>query len=245
MIPRKFKKFFFRDYFGDKIKIRKRLDFNLMLRYGNWIDKKLILGDSYEKQQLRYFGTILGNESFEYFLDVGANFGLYSLFVARNYPEIKNIIAFEPDSDNYCHLCGNLFLNNYTEKITVYNIGISNYSGDIGFLKNKGESTGHSRIIDTAPDTTRTENFELRTIKVETLDNTFQIRGSSLALKIDVEGHEVKALEGASDLICNNKCFIQIECFGEGEKFKNLLRNKYGLKFLRQIESDYYFTNFF
>ena len=50
-----------------------------------------------------------------------------------------------------------------------------------------------------------------------------------MALKIDVEGHEINALNGIKQLINKNKCIIQIEIFNENFEKVNqfLIDNKF------------------
>lgn len=44
------------------------------------------------------------------FFDVGANIGLYSLYAAKRHPGIR-VYSFEPESQNFSHLCLNIFKN--------------------------------------------------------------------------------------------------------------------------------------
>ena len=44
---KKLKKLIYRDYFNPKLKVRKRLGLRLLLRYHNYIDRKLFLREPY------------------------------------------------------------------------------------------------------------------------------------------------------------------------------------------------------
>ena len=80
------------------------------------------------------------------FFDVGANIGVYSLYAASLYPDMK-IYAFEPYLPNYMRLLQNIELNGF-KNITALPIAIGlKYSADILYLKydEVGSSGGQIR----------------------------------------------------------------------------------------------------
>ena len=58
----------------------------------------------------------------EFFFDIGANIGLYSIYAAK---KGINVIAFEPESQNYALINKNVYLNNCNDKIICLNIALS------------------------------------------------------------------------------------------------------------------------
>lgn len=58
----------------------------------------------------------------EILFDVGANIGLYSIYAAKRG---VNVIAFEPESQNYALINKNLYLNKASDQITCLNIALS------------------------------------------------------------------------------------------------------------------------
>ena len=58
------------------------------------------------------------NENNIIFLDIGANIGLYSIYAATKYENIK-VIAFEPSSSNIDILTRNISLNKLHEKVLI------------------------------------------------------------------------------------------------------------------------------
>ncbi|MDC3086212.1 FkbM family methyltransferase, partial [Pelagibacteraceae bacterium] len=59
---------------------------------------------------------------------------------------------------------------------------------------------------------------------INTLDDLYNFREKSIAMKIDVEGFEYEVLNGALSFLKNNKIFLQIEVRYENyEKIKNYL----------------------
>lgn len=241
---KKIKKIIYRDYFKEKIKIRDRRGLKFLLRYGNYIDRKLILHENYENQQLDYLVSLINRNNVRLFFDIGANFGLYSLTIANKCDCVEKIFSYEPDIDNYYNLCGNIFVNGFTDKISAERIGVSDKHAKLKFLKNLGNSSGTSRILDTAPSSTKKEKYKEVEINVAPLDELINILNDEVvALKIDVEGHEIQVLNGAKELLKNNKCILQIEILDGSELNNNKLYEEYGLRLVNNIESDYYFTN--
>lgn len=59
-------------------------------------------------------------------VDIGANIGVYSLYAASFG---HKVYAFEPQALNYAELCTNIYLNNFQDNITAYNIGLSDTNG--------------------------------------------------------------------------------------------------------------------
>ena len=70
------------------------------------------------------------------------------------------------------------------------------------------------------------------------------IEDKKIAIKIDVERHELSVLEGMRDLITKNKIILQIELFDKRkeniEKYLELRR----FKKIKVIQKDHYFMNF-
>ena len=82
------------------------------------MDKEIFLFNSYEA--FTWNGRInIKNNKFDYFFDIGANFGLYSLFVANLDKNIK-ILTFEPIKRSFLNLKKNIKLNKF-KNINIYN----------------------------------------------------------------------------------------------------------------------------
>ncbi|MCM2265309.1 MAG: FkbM family methyltransferase [Desulfuromonadales bacterium] len=244
-IIKKFKKIVYRDYFFGKTKIRNRLGLALLLRYGNYIDRKIILNEDYERRQIDAFIALLNSNDVRVFLDIGANFGLYSLTVARQGVKVDRIFAFEPDRDNYNNLCGNIFINSLSHKIRTFPLGLSNRNATVKFLKNAGKSSGTSRILETAPESTKAGQYSEVEIEVAPLDSLVSGNcGESIAMKVDVEGHELMVLEGARSLLAGNRCLLQIEILENARDIIDRVCREFQMKFYGRIDSDCYFANY-
>jgi len=125
------------------------------------------------------------------FLDIGSNIGVFSLVAAQN-PNISQIHAFEPDSDNFNYLLRNIQRNRYG-KIKAHNYAISDFVGKARLSKILGHS-GASQIL---KNDFKTEcPFTLvPVINHVHLDSILKPKDEKYFVKIDVEGHENKVLK--------------------------------------------------
>lgn len=196
------------------------------LDWRNYVERELAFFD-YEAPQLARFLAEIGTADYALFIDVGANFGLYSLAVAARYPG-RPVVAFEPDERNLERLRQNLALNRHA--VTVRRDAASSRDGAVRFAPASDRSTGQSRVD--------ASGIEVPSVR---LDTVFNQSGASIALKIDVEGHELEVIEGAQRLLRHNRCFIQVECFPERIAALTAALREAGYAPAGEIENDRYF----
>ncbi len=80
------------------------------------------------------------------------------------------------------------------------------------------------------------------TIKAMALDSMFNFVGRNIAIKIDVEGHEVEAFKGMVNLLSRNKVLLQVEILSHNiDTFYYLHDNGYRCIFY--MGDDFYFIN--
>jgi len=147
-------------------------------------------------------------------MDLGANIGYVTLLMAENVGSTGKIYAIEPDPANVGLLNINVGLNNYTDRVKIFNIGMSNRYGEMNFYVGKSSNLGGM---------TKTKNTKSNSIKVgvDTLTNFCENNDIPKLIKMDIEGHEVEVLEGMYDLVRNKKfpCKIIMElhpmCYSE------------------------------
>ena len=187
-----------------------------------------IVADGYEeRRQLVFFFNEARRRGARVFLDVGAHFGYYSLLAAR-LGIFDEIHAFEPHPKTYKWLLRHIKLNNFEGVITPHNVAASDKDGELLI---------HGMQIhdkDSAP-------ADSIAIKAVPLDSIFDFRGQNICLKIDVEGHETAALDGAKNLLANNKPFMQIEIWHENTPLiADMLARGYSL--IGHYKDDFYFV---
>ena len=73
-----------------------------------------------------------------------------------------------------------------------------------------------------------------------------KLSNQKIAIKIDVEGHELSVLKGFFKLLSNNKCIIQIEIFDKNfiDVDKFLKENKFSKIINVSQNSNYFYSNF-
>ncbi|MCX6519251.1 MAG: FkbM family methyltransferase [Actinobacteria bacterium] len=121
----------------------------------------------------------------ESFVDIGCFDGFTSLEFARRAPRFEHITAFEPSPTNHAVVVANLSSLG-GDRVTVHQCGLSDAHGTVTFSSEQGSS---SRVSDEG-DTT---------IRVERLDDLGVV--AATFLKMDIEGAEEPALQGAVETI--------------------------------------------
>ena len=77
-------------------------------------------------------------------------------------------------------------------------------------------------------------------------DEEIKSTNERIAMKIDVEGHELKVLKGLKKTLIQNKCFVQIEIFEKNFIMVNSYLNSLGYKLVYKfkINSNFFYSNF-
>lgn len=129
------------------------------------------------------------------FLDVGANVGLYSLFLAAAAKDSKidaHIIAIEPDLENRRRLKQNLAFSAFSS-ISVEAVAVAGASGQ-GRITGGEENRGEAQLVQEGRSAGTPADDEI--VTVETLpDLITRLTLSRVdAMKIDIEGYDLAAL---------------------------------------------------
>ncbi|MBX9686320.1 MAG: FkbM family methyltransferase [Candidatus Obscuribacterales bacterium] len=128
-------------------------------------------------------------------IDVGANYGYYSLLWAGANPQNK-VFAFEPVQENLKAIEENVQKNGLEKQIVLNNCALSNKPGVSFFDLGKDGHTIWGRLADQAGE----KRIE---VQVDTLDNLF-FDGTFEkieVLKIDTEGADFLIIRGADKLL--------------------------------------------
>ena len=219
-------------FFGSGFSVEKSYGCKWLIDWSNSVDKKMVF-KLFEDEQITFFINNFKKYNPEYFLDIGAHGGLYSIILKKNFPNL-NVLAFEPDQQNRYQLYGNLFLNKFESRIKVYDFGLSSDNKEVSFGIRKEGNRGGKTIKETG-------NLK---IIVKPLDEIFLEKSKNCFLKIDVEGHEMDVIMGSKNFLKNNFCLIQVEIL-DPNKFSdfNFMMNNLVYTLVKQIE-DYYYSNF-
>lgn len=186
-----------------------------LLNHRHFIDRHMLFEGDYEADQRARLFALANTHRCAVFVDIGANFGLYSVHAARN-GHFTAVHAFEPDARNLACLRANLHLNGLLEQVSVHEAALSDHDGTVSFSAGGDRFTGQSRV-------TAENSASSIEIQARRLDGIFEA-GPGYCLKIDVEGHEVAVLEGARALLARDSWVVQVECLDAGDRVASYLQ---------------------
>jgi FkbM family methyltransferase len=131
------------------------------------------------------------------FVDCGAHIGSVAIAAVRRFG-FERACAFEAEGQNFRLLQANVAVNGLEERITARQVAISNQVGSAE-LKVRPELGAKHRLAQADDAGATTVPVELWTLDALSEDGTVAAADTGL-LWLDIEGHEVEALEGAGML---------------------------------------------
>lgn len=141
-------------------------------------------------------------------LDIGANFGYYSLLGAAIVGETGSVLAFEPNPEAYSLLQQNTSLNQFDKILQCHQICLGDIDGETDFYLTEESSfsgmtaTGRAKIK---------EKLTIPLYRLDTFLSKLSISAVDV-IKIDVEGYEFAVLESAQKTLQNSPdCVIMLE----------------------------------
>ncbi len=138
-------------------------------------------------------------------IDIGANYGLYTLTLANKIQEKGRIWSFEPTSQVASFLEKSIETNNF-KNITLIKEGLSNHCGTATFFTSPNAELN-------SLSSNRDSHNSSETITLTTLDecaSKFPWDNIDF-IKLDAEGEEVKILEGGRQLLSSISPLIMFE----------------------------------
>lgn len=137
--------------------------------------------------------------------DIGANIGVYSMVMAKISGDAANVHSFEPVEHLREKLLANAQLNGF-DAIHVSDVAMGDKPGTAEMYQiNKGQFRGgtSSLIENSTVQTLGLDNFTKKEVVIVTLDeyvSTQDVRRIDF-MKIDVEGYELRVLQGGKETI--------------------------------------------
>ena len=159
-----------------------------------------------------------GIEPGDVVLDVGANIGFFSTLFSRWVGEGGRVFSVEPEPENLALLRRNL-VDNDCSNVTVWGCAVGAARGVAHFSVDEATgSTGHLGDSPTAGESAvGTGKLQIIEIGVETLDSLVAAHAAKPnVIKMDIEGGEARALEGASRIIAECRPVVVSEVTGDG-----------------------------
>ena len=223
----------------------KGIHFNVSLvNYGG---VKLLIPsmDSYISRFVRATGTfdpkerdyLLGLVSAgDKIIEVGANIGPYSVYLARALGEEGHLLCFEPFKLLYQILTANVALNGISNTRT-FQIGLAARPKKALLVEGpnlkRTDNYGASSLLDESSRPWTFAHPEIQAIELGILDDYIKDTPSVSLVKIDVEGMEFEVLQGAQSLIRRDSPIIYAENSmtnkaAGGKTFEDFMSDNFG-----------------
>lgn len=146
------------------------------------------------------------------FVDVGANYGFYSLLGAVWNPDLR-IVAFEPVPQIHEGLKKNLALNRLENRVSAYPIALGDRTGTATFYLPRTESrdyeTTGTLVADSWQSRQHSPEIVVETLRFDDFERTHPMKVD--LVKIDVEDFEAGVLAGMEQTIRRDRPFIICE----------------------------------
>lgn len=136
------------------------------------------------------------------FLDVGANFGYYTLLGAEMVGATGHVYSFEANPFLFQKLVKSVAVNGFGERISLFNVAVHDESSPMEILFRHDASGGGWTDIAKGE---RPALGEVFPVQGEPLDTLLADIPKVDVIKIDVEGAEQKVLAGAKNLIARSR----------------------------------------
>ena len=235
-------------------------NFKICLNLNSSIDREIYLRNFYDIEKINYIENSIDLTKFDYFFDIGANIGFYTLYFASKYDNL-DILSFEPINENFLQINKSIEINNFNS-LKTYEYALSDREEEkimwVTDLNKKGgfsvyEENDYRDEI--ALNNYKENSLHKVSVKSKIFDRTFIIKNKIIFIKIDVERHELNCLRGMTHFLknSNNKIYIQIEIVNRYKSQVIGLLNSCKFNLLHTIEpenmndnygTDYYFSNF-
>lgn len=156
------------------------------------------LGRFYEQKELRLIGRWFPKGGV--FVDIGANVGNHSLYVAR-FLQPAAVIPFEPNPLAFNLLRANVHLNGFTDQFDLRHLGlgVSSKPASGYAMQKRTKNLGGAKMLEGKGD-------------IEVRPGDDMLRGVAPSMiKIDVEGMEMDVLSGLEATVATHKPTIMVE----------------------------------
>lgn len=206
----------------------------------DWIDNRLIAGATFEDAQLAFAGKLIRDERLTTLLDIGANFGLYTVLLGR-LPQVTRVVAFEPVRRSYAQLMGNVFANELSAKVEAHRTALGRETAEATIhIDPRSHGVARIDLTDAGRDVRVFTASE--PIAVRRLDDLVAFEGQRCFVKIDVEGAAGGVIEGMQRFLARNDVWLQVELLQSETDLVPAMLGAAGYREVTRIDRDVYFS---
>jgi FkbM family methyltransferase len=181
---RKLRRLITNSFFNKGIEVLSDHGAKFIIKTFDYIDQKLIFDGCYEPETLRLCCSLV--DSKDIFVDVGSNFGLYAINIAKK--TNSKVFAVEPNPHIFNILSRNRQINKLSN-IVLINAAIGETFAISGMSCPSMNNSGNYQI------SANEGEFFTTVVPFQNILDFFKIKTAKL-LKIDIEGFELYALKG-------------------------------------------------
>ena len=143
----------------------------------------------------------------EVFWDVGANIGYFALVAAAAVGDTGQVLTFEPGAAALERLRANVALNHY-KNIVIYPLAVAEVEGEATLYRAEGMADSSASLFAAVAGTVGGE--VCRTVALDDFLKKEKLRPPDF-LKLDVEGAELRALQGAAQILAKHRPLLLVE----------------------------------
>lgn len=144
-------------------------------------------------------------------LDVGANIGVMTYFLSTRFPH-SSVISFEPVQENLATL--NYVIQKHGLKnVEVKSVAVGDESGELEMVMPAQQGIrmhGLSHVKNAVEGDSRGQEYRVEQVMLDSLLNDYPGQ-KVVAIKIDIENYEHRALLGGKEMLQKHKPLIYIE----------------------------------
>jgi FkbM family methyltransferase len=210
-------------------------------------DRRIILDGEIESRQFDYLAREIRAHRCDALIDIGANIGAYSLRAAKE-KLCGEIFAIEGSGRNFARLQENIALNGAGGAIKPMCAVLSDAKRTARFYDDNAYDN-QTAGLDGSVAAARGKYDAVAEVETAALDGLFDFRGRRIAIKLDVEGHELPVLRGAQKLLAANEVVLQCEVWPHnGAAIAYLISRGFSISHFIGADSglgcDFFFRNF-
>ncbi len=133
-------------------------------------------------------------------VDVGANFGYYTLLAAKAVGPRGRVIGFEPDPQNFGLLRRNVAVNGFADRVTLVAGAVSDHKGSVPLFRDQDNFGAHSLAEGNVVGT------DVLSVPCTSLDEALEADhvGHVDVIKIDTQGAEGLVFAGAERVLAQS-----------------------------------------
>ena len=199
----------------EDMEIKTRFGFQVVVNYGDFAEREIAIGIFEREYADLFYSTIHPGDIV---LDIGANVGYFTLIAAKKVGTEGKVYCFEPVERNYKRLKRNIEINGI-QNVKKFNFGLSDRNEILPMVVpegNFGESTIGEKNFTMLVKGQKTINKRIKA-KFFAFDDFNLLEGISKVdvIKVDVEGAELKVLNGMKNFLTIHKPVLFIEIVPE------------------------------